>query len=405
MHISAPHIYGTILEALDLTQAPAGSTFLNIGSGTGYLTCLVAQIMGPHTTVYSVELQDEALRHCQQAVNKWKESRGPVARMEFLQGNGLWMDAAQGEARMGFDRIYVGAALETEDLEPIANLLRPNGVLVCPGKCCWRLQMDVCCSFKSIAHTTFSVNDELVKATRLAHSEKPTKITFLHIPRSFRGHPPLLNGDFSTEIISSVRFTAMIEPTSSCLPLVIPSRIWEPSLHPYYSETFRAACREILLCANADPSRHSNVVTSLPRALWLEVFSYTDRDWFEPPLSEEDRLRNRLRQLEASLKQTEQAKRDIEKQLRVAHSERDMYRQMARHMQQILGSSRLHDLLEDPSALAAAMYDSDSVESEQRMDDDEDDEIMEEDVLEAVPLSSHSVRRAHRTVSIGSEHA
>lgn len=45
-HISAPHIYGAVLEALDL-QPNSSHAFLCIGSGTGYLCAIAAEIMGP----------------------------------------------------------------------------------------------------------------------------------------------------------------------------------------------------------------------------------------------------------------------------------------------------------------------------------------------------------------------
>ena len=45
-HISAPHIYGAVLEALDL-QPNSSQAFLCIGSGTGYLCAIAAEIMGP----------------------------------------------------------------------------------------------------------------------------------------------------------------------------------------------------------------------------------------------------------------------------------------------------------------------------------------------------------------------
>jgi hypothetical protein len=51
VHISAPHIYGSVLEALELRKDTSLS-FLNAGSGTGYLTCIAATILGPRSSHY-----------------------------------------------------------------------------------------------------------------------------------------------------------------------------------------------------------------------------------------------------------------------------------------------------------------------------------------------------------------
>lgn len=51
LHISAPHIYGSVLEALELRKDTSLS-FLNAGSGTGYLTCIAATILGPRSSHY-----------------------------------------------------------------------------------------------------------------------------------------------------------------------------------------------------------------------------------------------------------------------------------------------------------------------------------------------------------------
>ena len=48
VHISAPHI-----QALDLVP-DSSISFLNVGSGTGYITCIAAEILGPNCLHYGV---------------------------------------------------------------------------------------------------------------------------------------------------------------------------------------------------------------------------------------------------------------------------------------------------------------------------------------------------------------
>lgn len=134
VHISAPHIYGTIAEALDLPRNSSLS-FLNIGSGTGYLSSIVAHILGPTGVCFGVEINSSVLEHCHASMGRWKADQDvELAHMEFFHGNGLHIDASIGESLIGYDRIYVGAAVESSCVKQLASLLRLGGILVAPGK-------------------------------------------------------------------------------------------------------------------------------------------------------------------------------------------------------------------------------------------------------------------------------
>lgn len=91
--------------------------------------------------------------------------------------------------------------------------------------------------------------------------------------------------EFTTQVISGVHFAPLISQPS--MKIMIPARVWSPSSHQFYPDTFRAACKEVLLCSNASadqpvkPVQHNmsfNAASMLPRALWVEVLSYTHRD-------------------------------------------------------------------------------------------------------------------------------
>jgi len=110
-------------------------SFLNIGSGTGYLSCIVASILGRHGEVFGVELSKGAIMHCNESIKRYKDANPDLVlpHMEFIHGNGLNIDASTGESAVGYDRIYVGASMERSTLNQIAALLRPGGILVGPG--------------------------------------------------------------------------------------------------------------------------------------------------------------------------------------------------------------------------------------------------------------------------------
>lgn len=67
-------------------------------------------------------------------MDRWKNSmQKPVPHIEWIQGNALNINIEKGEAAVGFDRIYVGASVDKENLPKLAWMLRPGGILVGPG--------------------------------------------------------------------------------------------------------------------------------------------------------------------------------------------------------------------------------------------------------------------------------
>lgn len=111
-------------------------SFLNIGSGTGYVTCIVADIMGSRSSHYGIEIHADVVQHSKTAIEEWRRSTASpnTPSIQILHGNGLDVISDKGESVIGFDRIYVGAAVERRNLNKLTRLLRPGGILVGPGK-------------------------------------------------------------------------------------------------------------------------------------------------------------------------------------------------------------------------------------------------------------------------------
>ena len=85
--------------------------------------------------------------HCKTSIAKWKtnvvEEQGDVSTIHFMDitpniqvvhGNGLNVEKEKGESIVGFDRIYIGAAVDKESFKNIIKLLSPGGILVGPGE-------------------------------------------------------------------------------------------------------------------------------------------------------------------------------------------------------------------------------------------------------------------------------
>ena len=121
LHLSAPSIYAHSFDAFDLRP---GLSFLNIGSGTGYMSALVAQAIGPTAVHHGIEMREELVAHARATC-----AQLGLPLIKFIHGNAFDVSVAQS---MRYDRIYVGAGAP-DALKAIAfKLLKWGGIIVGP---------------------------------------------------------------------------------------------------------------------------------------------------------------------------------------------------------------------------------------------------------------------------------
>jgi len=312
VHLSAPHIYCTVLDALELTPGECVS-FLNIGSGSGYLTCVVSEILGPRSLYYGIEIHKDALIHCENSVAAWKAQSNRTlnersqTHMQFIHGNGLNILPNVGESPMGFDRIYAGAGIDTLQLKEIKKLLSPGGILVAP------------------------VEDDLVKVVRTQ-------------PRSYSIDDE--NGyGFTSQIISGVTFAPLLAQPQ--INTIIPAAKWSVSNHHLYPESFRIAAKTILLCNKTNiiqplevppPQQNVNLSASLPKEVWIHILSFTTRRWFEPEIAEVEMLQNRLIHEQRRAHDARLAQAEAEARYYMVQHESEMFLDIARRFHLHVGT-------------------------------------------------------------------
>ncbi|XP_006769556.1 PREDICTED: protein-L-isoaspartate O-methyltransferase domain-containing protein 2 isoform X2 [Myotis davidii] len=130
IHLSAPCIYSEVMEALDLQP---GLSFLNLGSGTGYLSSMVGLILGPFGVNHGVELHPDVIEYAKQKLDFFIRTSDSFDKFDFCEpsfvpGNCLELspDCSQ------YDRVYCGAGVQKEHEDYMKSLLKVGGILVMP---------------------------------------------------------------------------------------------------------------------------------------------------------------------------------------------------------------------------------------------------------------------------------
>lgn len=130
LHVSAPCVYARVLEGLLLEP---GLSFLNIGSGTGYLSSMVGTILGSEGTNHGIELHGDVVRYAKLRLKHFKKTlsfdESFFADPVFVEGNAFLMQPPKAK----YDRIYCGAAVPLSFVDMIRDhFLKVGGIIVAP---------------------------------------------------------------------------------------------------------------------------------------------------------------------------------------------------------------------------------------------------------------------------------
>lgn len=82
LHLSAPCIYSEVMEGLCLE---AGMSFLNLGSGTGYLSTMAGLILGSSGINHGVELHEDVIAYANKKLGEFKKCSGAIDEFDFCE--------------------------------------------------------------------------------------------------------------------------------------------------------------------------------------------------------------------------------------------------------------------------------------------------------------------------------
>ncbi|CAD6214650.1 GSCOCG00004161001-RA-CDS [Cotesia congregata] len=131
IHLSAPCIYTKVMEGLSLEP---GLSFLNIGSGTGYLSTMAGLILSRNGTNHGIELNNDCMEYAYEKLEEFKQKSLALDEFDFcepvfIQGNCLKLECTR-----KYDRVYCGAACPESHEAFIKQFVKIGGILVMPYK-------------------------------------------------------------------------------------------------------------------------------------------------------------------------------------------------------------------------------------------------------------------------------
>jgi hypothetical protein len=198
-----------------------GTSFLNIGSGTGYFNSLVSEVIGDLSTNHGVEIWEETVEHARCCCERLDKNN-----IEFIVGNVYELDIHN---TMRYDRIYLGACANSRS-KYLYQLLEVGGILVGPFQA--------------------GRSQQLRRVVRESETE------------------------FSVQVLESVRFATLVEPSATgSAPFALHERPWTLERRHLCLPSFRMAAATVFRGQHDLP---------LPKEIWSQhILPFCSKRWFE----------------------------------------------------------------------------------------------------------------------------
>jgi len=350
-------MYVQVIESLELGK---GQSFLNVGSGSGYLSCLVSCLIGEAGVSHGIEINPDLFQLSIASCKKWfenilsrrqqGESDLPKITSEgvsFVQGNCFDIDVKTAKSVCLYDRIYIGAGCPENNLLFFISLLADDGILVAPIQergelVSIRKIIGGCFETKRLSHVYFApllqVPDRRIRSnTNVGADESGSEDETSIEASEFDANDVIDN----QESVAGADLTDEngVVLTSARLLVRLPTLTWRPtySRHRQFPESFRSAVFSIFLALrfpNKGIVRHP--FYQIHFHLWALIFSYASRSWFAQAPSRVDSLMTEI-SMERKMRLS------AEKALREVRLEREMLRVLVVRLQRSL-NSRSHRL-------------------------------------------------------------
>jgi len=233
-----------------------GLSFLNVGSGTGYFSSLVAELIGESSVNDGVDIWPESLAHATDRCHKIGKNA-----IEFTLGNIYELDLNAGSR---YNRVYLGACA-TSRATYLQELLEVGGILVGP------FQGDHGQQLRRIvreSETQFRV--ETLNSVHFASLIEPASTVA----------SPLQEPEDAVDMRSASGGRLVVGLPGVPFKFALRQPAWTLERNWVYPMNFRHVAHAVL---NGYPANVSKVC--LPVELWIEhILPWCPRWWFQQPV-------------------------------------------------------------------------------------------------------------------------